>query len=425
MADPGRVQIMTGQLKDLQNCVRLCLEKNEFYRRKWGIKGLNRCPESFQDYQAHWPTTTKTELLEDQENTPPFGTNLNFPLSDYTRFHQTSGTTGKPLRWLDTPESWDGLVDNWIAVYHVAGVTSGDRVFFTFSFGPFLGFWTAYSAAEKLGALCIPGGGMGTKARLKMMIDNAATVVCCTPTYALHLGEIARTEGMSSSDFSLRTIIIAGEPGGSIPATRARLESSWPGVRFVDHHGMTEVGPVTYECPDRKGVLHVIEKGYFAEVLDPKTLEPVERDQRGELVLTTLNRISSPLLRYRTGDLVQVSHETQCPCGRWEMALEGGLLGRIDDMVIVRGVNLYPSAVESVLREFKEIVEYQARVVGEKALNELKVDIELESEVDANRLQSLIQHRLQEAFSLRIPVTIQPSGSLPRFEMKARRWIRE
>src|SRR5206468_2470798 len=250
----------------------------------------------------------------------------------------------------------------WMEIFRAAGVRTGDRVFFAFSFGPFIGFWLAFESAARLGCLCLPGGGLSSAARLRVMMDNGATVLCCTPTYALRLGEAAREEKLDLSASRVKTIIVAGEPGGSILATRARIESLWAGAQVFDHHGMTEVGPVTYECPARAGVLHVIESAYLAEILDPGTGAPVQPGDSGELVLTNFGRAGSPLLRYRTGDVVRACPDTICECGRSELALEGGILGRIDDMVVVRGVNVYPSAVEEILRAHGGVAEYLAQV---------------------------------------------------------------
>src|SRR5262249_37894170 len=151
---------------------------------------------SLADFKARVPFTVKQELVADQAACPPFGTNLTYPLDQYTRFSQTSGTSGAPLRWLDTTATWSWMVDNWVDVFRVSGVGSQDRVFFAFSFGPFLGFWTAFEAAGRLGCLCIPGGGLSSSARLRSMLDNQATVLCCTPTYALRLAEIAAQDGI-------------------------------------------------------------------------------------------------------------------------------------------------------------------------------------------------------------------------------------
>ena len=292
-------------MEQLRSLVTELFPANAFYTRKLEDVGITFDVASLEDFSARFPFTTKAELVADQRAHPPYGTNLTYPLASYTRFHQTSGTTGTPLRWLDTPESWDCILEYWAEVFRAAGVKAGDRVCFAFSFGPFLGFWMAFESAERLGCLCIPTGGMGSTARLKVILDNAATVLCCTPTYALRLGEVAAETGVDLKRSAVRRIIVAGEPGGSIPATRARIEQLWPGARVFDHHGMTEVGPVTYECPAQPGVLHVIEAGYIAEIVEPTSGKPVAPGQVGELVLTTLGRVASPLLRYRTGDLVK------------------------------------------------------------------------------------------------------------------------
>ena len=221
------------------------------------------------------PFTFKREIAADQLRHPPFGSNLTYPPEQYTRFSQTSGTTGTPLRWLDTPESWEWMLDCWARVYRAAGAGPHDRVFFPFSFGPFLGFWLAFEAAVRMGCLAIPGGGMRSAGRLQTILDNEVTVLCATPSYALRLAEVAAEEGIDLSASKVRRIIVAGEPGGSIPATRALIESRWCGARVLDHHGMTEIGPVSYECPERKGVLHIMEHAYIPRMIDPDSLERV------------------------------------------------------------------------------------------------------------------------------------------------------
>jgi phenylacetate-CoA ligase len=420
-----RHELAASQLEQLRALLTELLPANRFYSRKLGDAGVGFDVASPADYQRRFPLTTKSELVEDQRRAPPYGTNLTHPLECYTRFHQTSGTTGAPLRWLDTPESWDWMVGSWTEVFRAAGATEADRVLFAFSFGPFIGFWLAYEAAERLGCLCVPGGGMSSSARLRLLLDNAITVLCCTPTYALRLAEVAAEEGVDLSQGAVRTLVVAGEPGGSIPATRARIESLWPGARVFDHHGMTEVGPVTHECPGQPGRLHVIESAYLAEVIDPETGRPVSPGTTGELLLTTLGRIGSPLLRYRTGDLVRPSFPEPCACGRYDMALEGGILGRVDDMVVVRGVNIFPSAVEDVIRAQRGVAEYEVRIERHGALCELVVRVEPSPEGTGDRgLVERLEQALQMAFSLRVPVILAEPGSLPRFEMKSRRWIR-
>jgi phenylacetate-CoA ligase len=385
-------------------------------------------------FRANVPFTYKHELIEDQRAHPPFGSNLTFPLSHYTRFSQTNGTTGQPLRWVDTPESWDWMCESWMRVFRAGGVRGSstatpDRIFFAFSFGPFLGFWVAFDAAARMGAIAIPGGGMRSAARLRTILDCGATVLCCTPTYAIRLAETAEEEGIDLSASKIGRVVVAGEPGGSIRATQARIQELWRGARVIDHHGMTEVGPVSYGCPDRERVLHVIESSYIAEVIDPLSGAPAGQGKTGELVLTTLGRTGSPLIRYRTGDIVLPGAEGQCECGTFDMALEGGILARTDDMVVVRGVNLYPSAIEEILRSCEGVAEYRVEIRTDRALTELSIQVE--SSVIGQRsgagdegLVHRLELALRNALGLRVPVVVVERGSLPRFEMKAQRWVR-
>lgn len=403
------------QLRKWQELCAAIVPANRFYTTK-----LRGCDLSS---LASIPFTTKKELVADQAAYPPFGTNLTYPVERYSRFAQTSGSTGKPMRWLDTEESWAWMACNWSRVFETAGVTPEDRVFFAFSFGPFLGFWTAFEAASRMGCLCVPSGGMRSAARLHLLIDSGATVLCCTPTYALHLAQIAREEGIYLAASRVRRIIVAGEPGGSIAATRRELERRWSGARVVDHHGMTEIGPVSYGCPAEPGVLHVIEDEFIAEVIDPGTLDAQGQASRGELVLTNLGRLGSPLIRYRTGDVVETRTRGRCGCGSDDLSLLGGILGRTDDMVVVRGVNVYPTAVEDIVRSVGGVTEYRVRVFEDRSLVELALDVELE-DGRGRDVAHRLEFALRDALSLRVPVTVQQAGTLPRFEMKAKRWIR-
>lgn len=421
-----RSELEALQLEQLRSLVAELIPANKFYTQKLQAAGVGFDLASLADFAARFPFTTKAELVADQLAHPPFGNNLTYPLNRYTRFHQTSGTSGAPLRWLDTPESWEAMLECWAEVFRAAGVGAGDRVLFAFSFGPFLGFWLAFEAAGRRGCLCLPGGGLGSAARLRVMRENRVNVLCCTPTYALRLAEVAAEEKISCHELGVKTIVVAGEPGGSLPATRAKLQSLWPGARIFDHHGMTEVGPVTFECPARPGVLHVIESAYYAEVVDPASGQPASK---GELVLTTLVRTGSPLLRYRTGDLVKCRtpiaecRTEACECGRFDLALEGGILGRVDDMIIVRGVNIYPSAIEEIIRGLAGVAEYRVHVSLKQALTEMRVEIEPVAGAAAAALATQLEQLFHKAFALRVPVTVVAAGTLPRFEMKAMRWV--
>jgi phenylacetate-CoA ligase len=420
---PQRAQIEQLQLEKLRSLLDAIVPANPFYAHK--LAGAGASCSSLEEYTRRVPVTSRHELVRDRLANPPYGTNLTFPLGSYVRCHQTSGTTTVPMRWLDTPESWDRIVGNWVQILGAAGVTRQDRFFFAFSFGPFLGFWSALDAVHRLGCFCFPGGSMTTPARLQAILDNDITVVCCTPTYAQHLGEVARQREIDLTKSRLRLFVVAGEGGGSIPATRARIERLWPGTTVFDHHGMTEVGPVSYQCPAQAGVLHVLESAYLPEVIDPQSGAAAKAGETGELVLTTLDRIGSPLLRYRTGDLVKPRARSVCACGRHELALEGGILGRSDDMVVVRGVNVYPSLIEELVRGYTEVVEYRVQLDCRNAMAELSLEVEPAAEDNGlGTLQRRLEQSFQTALNLRVPVRLLPPGSLPRFEMKARRWAK-
>jgi phenylacetate-CoA ligase len=406
------------QRERLRSLLAEILPRNRFYARKFAAAGVRAADVQDVGDLARLPFTTKAELQADQEAHPPYGSVLTYPVNRYSRLHQTSGTSGRPLRWLDTPESWQRLLDCWGQIFAMVGLVPGDRLLFPFSFGPFLGFWTAFEAATQRGYLCLPAGGMSSGARLRFLRDNAVTVVFCTPTYALHLAEVARAEGIDLAASTVRAVVVAGEPGGSIPATRARIEAGW-GARVFDHSGMTEIGPAAAECRENPTGLHVLESEYFAEVVDPATAQPVPAGTVGELVLTNFHRPGSPLVRYRTGDLVRVDLRP-CPCGRAEIRLDGGILGRIDDMMHFRGINLYPSAVEGLLRRFAEVVEYRAEIDRSAPLPVLRLDLE-PTDRAADDLAERVERAFRDEFLFRAEVRTVAPGSLPRFEMKANR----
>lgn len=418
----GREDLAAVQMRKLGALFGAIRPANLFCARKLSGCDPGWLPGSLAEYAAAVPFTTKEDLIQDRLANPPYGTGLTYPVSAYVRCHQTSGTTATPIRWLDTPESWACIVENWSQIFDVAGVAPRDRCFFAFSFGPFLAFWPALEAAVRLGCFVFPGGAMSSLARAQAILDNGITVLCCTPTYAQHLGEVAQEKKLDLAAGSLRRIIVAGEPGGSVPAIRARIERLWPGAAVYDHYGMTEVGPATYPCPARPGVLHVFESGYIPEVIHPQTGAPVVPGETGELVLTTLDRTGSPLLRYRTGDLVKPGPARPCVCGRQDLALEGGIVGRSDDMVVVRGVKVYPGLIEELVRGFPEVREYRVHLCCRGALSELA--LEIETGAGGESLAPRVEERLQRTLNLRVPVRVVPAGSLPRFEMKAQRWIR-
>ena len=399
----GPSGISEQQLRDLQlNKLRAgltaVLATNQFWRaRLHGVSGWD-------DFER-LPLTSKSELLADQAAFQPFGTNLTHPLDRYTRLHQTSGSSGdQPIRWLDTAESWEWWERIWAEhVYATAGVSAQDRVFFAFSFGPFIGFWSAFGGAQRLGAMCISGGAMTTEQRVRNMLDLGATVLCCTPTYALRLADVAQEIGVNTSAASVRTTIHAGEPGASIPATRSAIEAAWSATCF-DHTGMTELGPTGVSCSQRDGV-HLIESEFIFEVADD-----------GELIATNLGRWGMPLIRYRTGDRVVVSREP-CSCGNPFLKIVGGIHGRVDDMFTVRGVNLFPSQVEDIVRRYPEVGEFVIEHSHERRMDEVVLLMEASTSFSSARLEA----DLRQALGVRLECRIVPAGTLPKSDLKAKR----
>lgn len=389
--------------------------QNLFYKEKLaGIDPANI--RSVADLAA-LPFTLKSELVAEQNNYPPYGRNLSYPPADYIKLHQTSGTTGRPLRVLDTRESWDWWSNCWVQVFESAGVTREDRVFLAFSFGPFIGFWAGYEGAAQLGALAIPGGGMDTEQRLAAILEFEATVVCCTPSYSLYLAEVAEKKGIDLAGSAVHTLIHAGEPGGSIPAVRQRIEQAW-GAKAHDHAGASEIGAYGFSCAAQNG-LHINESEFIIEILEPGTDRPVAPGQSGEMVLTNLGRWGFPVIRYRTGDTVQLA-EQPCACGSIYKFIKGGIIGRTDNMITVRGINIYPSAVEAVIREVLPASEFRLIFLRVHNMDELEVEVEMDESQQAAYLENL-SHLFRQRLALRVPVRAVAPNSLPRFQLKARR----
>ena len=394
-------ELRSVQLAKLRAGLTQVLATNAFWRERLQPVG------GWDDFER-LPLTTKSELVTDQAAHPPFGSNLTHPVDRYVRLHHTSGSSGdQPLRWLDTEESWEWWERIWAEhVYAAAGVTAEDRLFFAFSFGPFIGFWSAFAGAQRLGALCVSGGAMTSEQRVRNMLDVGATVLLSTPTYALRLAAVAEESGVNISAGSVRKTIHAGEPGASIPATRAAIEAAYSAEAF-DHTGMTELGPTGVSCSARDGV-HLIESEFIFEVAPD-----------GELIATNLGRWGMPLIRYRTGDRVVVSREP-CSCGSPFLKVLGGIQGRADDMFTVRGVNLFPSQVEDIVRRHREVTEFVIERRREREMDEVTVLVEATPSFSAERLTA----DLRQALGVRLECRVVAAGTLPRADLKSRRIVR-
>lgn len=407
-----RASLEDAQLERLNQLLAQILPANEFYARKFTGVSL---PLASLEQLAALPPTTKEELVvgDVHGNVPA---NRTWPLERYVRYHQTSGTHGRPMPVYDTADDWRWWIACWQFVLDAAEATPADRAMLAFSFGPFIGFWSAHDALVARGALVIPGGGMNSRARLDLIERTAPTILLCTPTYALHLIEVAEECGFDLAGSSVTRIIVAGEPGGSAPVVRDRIEAAW-NARVVDHAGASEVGPWGYADASRRGI-HILESEFIAEFVSVETGRPAVDGELSHLLLTSLGRPGLPVIRYRSGDLVRP---------RWNEAgvnrfvlLEGGVLGRADEMMIIRGVNIFPSAVEEIVRSFPEVVEYRMTARKRGAMDELLVEVE-----DRLSAPQRIAEEMYLRLGLKIEVELAPPASLPRFEGKGRRFIDE
>ena len=422
-----RADLRRLQTLRLKRLAEQAWEGSPFHRRKFEAAGFH--PDQIRTFDdlRRIPFTDRKEWMDAQAGQPPFGDLLMRPREAAIRYHHTSGTTGRtPLRVLDGRWDWQWISECWAYGFWAFGVRPEDTVFFAFSYGSFIGFWGAHYCCEKIGSLVLPSGNMNTEARVHQIIDMDVTTVCATPTYALRMAQVASELGIDLAASRVDKVIVSGEPAGSIPATKRLIEEQW-GAKCADTAGMTELGTIVmFECASQPGGMHIIEDHYIEEVIDPETGEWLDYGERGERVVTSFGRGMIPVLRYRTSDLVEkVPHDT-CPCGRTFDIYKGGILGRVDDMLLIRGTNVYPRAIEAIVREYPAVDEFQIRVECVKDIDEITVAVELRSNVDvdwADMRLALAADLKENTEMLRFNIEQAEAGSLPRFELKARRVV--
>ncbi len=425
----SRAEIEALQVRKLRNLLEWTTAQVPYHSKRLQDSGVT--PDSIDslDDLRRIPFMTREEWMDGQLEQPPYGPILAAPEQSAIRYHLTSGTTGKtPIRVLDSMKDWEWIAEMWCYGFWGFGIRPSDTVFFAFSYGTFVGFWGAHYACEKMGCLVLPGGNMTTEGRVKQIIDMNATVVCSTPTYALRMAQEARSLGIDLVNGPVKRLILSGEPAGSIPATKKLIEEQW-GAKAGDTAGMTELGTIMmFECERQPGGTHIIEDHYIEEVIDPATGDPVAYGEPGERVVTSFGRGFIPVIRYRTRDLVLKIPADNCSCGRTFDIYEGGIRGRVDDMKLVRGTNVYPRAVEAIVREYEEIDEFQIHLyTAEGIRDEIEVLVEIpDPGSDGDRILPGLQTSLSEAHEgLRFAVRQVENESLPRFELKAKRVLDE
>jgi phenylacetate-CoA ligase len=423
-----RADLQRLQLVKLRRVVGWAIERSPHYRRTLAAAGVTPDALSTWDDLRRIPFLTREEWMASQATAPPYGELPAAGAKSAIRLHTTSGTSGKePLRALDSRKDWSWAAEMWCYGMWAAGVRPADVAYVAFGYGSFIGFWGLHYGLEKLGALVVPGGAQTTEMRVRQIVSFGATVVASTPTYALRLAQEARALGIDLPGSAVRTLILSGEPAGSIPETKALIEEQW-GAKAYDTAGMTEISTIfMYECAHQPGGAHIIEDHVLEEVIDPVTEQPVGYGERGERVVTSFGRSMIPLLRYRTADLVVKVPADRCGCGRTFDIYEGGVQGRYDDMRLVRGTNVYPRAVEAIVRTVPEIEEFQVRISREGIRDEITLRVELFAATPADQWQP-IRERLEKELAaahegLRFRVEQADRDTLPRFELKAKRLV--
>ena len=424
-----REELQALQLYKLRRMCDWAYATSAFHRRKFDEAGFK--PEQLQslDDLRRVPFMTREEWMDNLMEHPLFGDIVATDPVNAIRYHLTSGTSGRtPIRVLDGTKDWDWIAERWCYGLWGFGIRPEDIVYFAFGYGSFIGFWGAHYACEKMGALVIPGGAQTTENRIKQIIELGATTVCSTPTYALTMWQRAREMGIDpAKESKVNKVICSGEPAGSIPAVKRQLEEAW-GAKCGDTAGMTELGTIMiFECTHQPGGTHIIEDHFIEEVLRPDSNEPVGYGELGERVVTSFGRGFIPVIRYRTKDMVMKVPASTCSCGRTWDIYDGGIRGRWDDMKLIRGTNVYPRAVEAIIREYEAIDEFQIYIWRKDDLTD-EITINLEIKPGFEREWHELRHKLARDLSaahegLRFNIERKEHGYLPRFELKAKRLV--
>jgi phenylacetate-CoA ligase len=420
-----REKIEQLHLKKFQEIFRWAYEHSKFYHKLYRDAGIEPDDIRTLDDIRRVPKTNKAMMRDIQGKDPyPYGDILCVPLKEVTAYRQTSGTTGQPVYQADTWQDWEYSTEAYAYALYAQGYRDHDRFFLPFGYNIFVAFWAAHCAAEKLGCEVIPGGVLNTEARILKMQELRATAMAATPTYVLGMAETARKMGIDPpKDLSIRKITVAGEPGGSVAATRKRMEEAW-GAKVYDQVGSTEIGHWGWECRHQAG-LHVNEAFFLVEIENINTGEPIkEPGKRGTMVVTSFNRKAQPCIRFDVKDIIQWSPQ-QCECGRTFRLLDGGILGRADDITKVKGVLLAPMAIEEVVRSLPQLGnEYQVVVTKKGDIDDITLKVELlpefKSDVEAVKARLVDQLRLKT--NLGYNLEFHEYGSLPRFDTKAKRF---
>jgi phenylacetate-CoA ligase len=422
-----REKLQALQVKKFRRIMAWAYEHSKFHRRLYEEAGVEPGDIRTMEDVAKVPKVEKSMMREIQKKEPyPYGDMLCVPLEEVTEFRQTSGTTGQPVYQPDTWQDWEWWAEAWAYILYAQGYRASDRVFIPFGYNIFVAFWAGHYGAEKVGCEVVPGGVLNTEARILKMQELKATAMMATPTYVLGMADTARKKlGIDpAKDLTIERITCAGEPGASIPATKKRMEEAW-GAKVYDHIGATEIGAWSYECQEQPGGLHVNEGLFLVQLEDTETGEIIEDPGKpGKMVITAFDRIAQPCIRFDSKDII-VWHEDRCGCGRTYRMIRGGVIGRADDITKVKGVLLAPTAIEEVVRGIPELSdEYEVTVTKKGDTDDISLKVELQPEAEGRKDQvlTILNDHLRVKTNLRYNISFHAYGSLPRYDVKARRF---
>lgn len=418
-------------LERLQQVCRYAYQNSTFYRSHW--KSADFHPDhlrSLEDFEDRVPVVTKADLRKAQQESPPFGDYLCVPSDEIFHVHGTSGTTGRPTAFAIGRNDWRAIANAHARIMWAMGIRPGDTICIAAIFSLYMGSWGALAGAERIGAKAFPfgAGASGMSARCVQWLNSLKPAgFYGTPTYALHLAEVAKAEGFDPRDFGLRIMFFSGEPGASVPGVRDRIEGLY-GAKVFDCGSMAEMTPWMNVAgsSETDGML-CWQDIVYTEVCDPASMRRVPYGSRGTPVYTHLERTSQPMIRLASGDLTQWVNEPNS-CGRTYPSLPNGIFGRIDDMFTIRGENVYPSEIDAMLSGMPGYGgEHQIVISREATMDELLLRVEAcdsiaTSEAKAS-LRSEIAHNMQRLLGLRTGIEIVPQGHLPRTDFKARRIV--
>lgn len=414
------------QLKKFQSVFKWAYEHSRFYHGLYRDAGIE--PGDIRTYEdiRKVPKVEKSMMRAVQGKEPyPYGDVLCVPPEAVSEYHQTSGTTGQPIYQPDTWQDWEWFAESWAYILYAQGYRDHDRVFIPFGYNVFIAFWGAHYGAEKVGCEVVPGGVLNTEARILKMQELRATAFMATPTYVLGMADLARRKlGIDPArELGIRRITVAGEPGGSIPTTRKRMEEAW-GAKVYDHAGATEIGAWGYECLSQSG-LHVNEALFIVEIEDIDTGEfIVEPGKKGKMVITALDRMAQPCIRFDSKDIIEWGPDT-CECGRTFRLVKGGVTGRADSLTKVKGVLLSPASIEEVVRGMPELSdEYEVVVTKKGDIDDITLRVEVlpgqEGNIEA--IKAGLANQLRVKTNLGYNLEFHSYGTLPRYDVKANRY---